>query len=326
MIQNTLRPAFGDLTLEPLVSVILQTYNHEPYIEEALAGIVCQQVDFGVEILICEDCSTDRTRELVVDFERRHPGRVRLFLSKTNQNDNEVFTRAWKVARGRYLTCMDGDDYWTDPLKLQKQVRFLEEHPEVFICAHAVSQIDETGAIIKESKFDIYADEYLSQGDLVSGAGHPMPALSVLFRNNGQIPPYTLFNDVFNSDTFMFAFFGNFGGGFISREIMGVHRVHGGSTWALLSNSVSADYRNVALRRIPSAIKPSLRSAAYLGLLRHSRFEDHRLSRKMRDVPVSILMMLFWLRWRSALYIAPPRIKRVMQAAQRLWNGSDRAP
>ena len=306
--------------MEPLVSVILQTYNHEPYIEEALAGILSQQVDFGVEILICEDCSTDRTRELVVEFERRHPGRVRLFLSKTNQNDNEVFTRAWKVARGRYLTCMDGDDYWTDPLKLQKQVRFLEEHPEVFICAHAVSQIDETGTIIKESKFDIYADEYPQSGG--PGVGGRPPHASPLRYSSGttvRFRLYALFNDVFNSDTFMFAFFGNFGGGFISREIMGVHRVHGGSTWALLSNNVGADYRNVALRRIPGVIKPSLRSAAYLGLLRHSRFEDYRLCRKLRDVPVSILMMLFWLRWPSALYIAPPRIKRVMQAAQRLW-------
>jgi glycosyltransferase involved in cell wall biosynthesis len=99
----------------PLVSIILLTYNHRPYIEDAVAGILAQRVAFNYEILICEDCSTDGTREFVVDLQRQHPDRIRLFLSERNQNDNEVFTRAWRFYIGRYIAFIDGDDYWTEP-------------------------------------------------------------------------------------------------------------------------------------------------------------------------------------------------------------------
>ena len=115
----------------PLVSVIVVTYRHEAFIAQAVESALSQKTDFPIEILISEDCSPDRTREIVTDLQRRHPETIRLFLSERNQNDNEVITRAWKVARGRYIACLDGDDYWTDPLKLQKQVEFLDQHPDI---------------------------------------------------------------------------------------------------------------------------------------------------------------------------------------------------
>jgi len=308
---------------EPLVSIILVTYNHAAYVRDAIAGIFAQDVSFGHEILICEDCSTDGTREMVVTLQQEHPERIRLFLTERNQNDNDVFTRAWQVARGRYIAYLDGDDYWTDPGKLGKQVAFLEQHPEVFVCGHAVRQIDHTGKVLKESKFDIYSDVELSPEVMASGLGCPLPALSVLFRNNGRLPPSRVFNKVFNADTFMFAFFANFGGGFVSREIMGVHRVHPGSVWSLLDDKRSADLRNSTIRRIPRVITPRLRAVSYWGLLQHSRFEDYRLSRKLRDIPVAVVMMAVWLRWQSALFLVPPRYQKWVRAAWRLFHSKD---
>jgi glycosyltransferase involved in cell wall biosynthesis len=294
-----------DRPLTPLVSIIVVTYNHEGFIQDAIDGILSQRVDFDYEILVCEDCSTDRTRDLVLDIQRRHPDRVHLFLSTSNQNDNQVFTRAWKVAQGRYIAFIDGDDFWTDPLKLSKQVAYLENHPEVFVCGHAVRQIDHTGKVLKESKFDIFEDQHLSQEELASGTGYPIPTLSLLFRNNRQIPDHAVFNKVFNADTFMLAYFSNFGRGFISREVMGVHRVHPGSVWSLLGDDASADYRNATLRRIPVVIEPPLRALAYYALLRHSLYEDRRFIRKVCDIPFSVVMMLIWLRRRSIAFLAP---------------------
>src|SRR5262245_39450314 len=131
-----------------LVSVLLVTFNHESYIEQALEGIMAQQATFPIEVLISEDCSSDRTRVIVQKFPEEYPDHVRLFLSERNLNDNTVTTRAWEAARGRYIAMLDGDDYWTDPFKLQKQIDFLEEHPDIFVCGHAVDIIDETGHII----------------------------------------------------------------------------------------------------------------------------------------------------------------------------------
>ena len=88
---------------------------------------------------------TDGTRGIIRKFHEQNPGRVRLFLSHRNLNDNSVMTRAWQCARGRYIAILDGDDYWTEPHKLQRQVDFLEQHPETFLCGHAVNVIDETG-------------------------------------------------------------------------------------------------------------------------------------------------------------------------------------
>jgi hypothetical protein len=202
-------------------------------------------------------------------------------------------------------------------------VALLDARPDVFACGHAVRQIDHTGAVLKESKFDIYDDIELSQEELASGTGRPLPALSVLFRNNGQVPPSRIFNDVFNADTFMFAFFANFGRAFISREVMGVHRVNPGSLWSNLSDQASADRRNVTLRRIPRVITPGLRSVAYWGLLQHSRFEDYRRWRKVRDRAWAVIMIIVWLRWRSALFLAPPRYHAWIRAAWRLLHRSE---
>ena len=95
----------------PVVSVVLLTYDHERHIAQAIESVLAQRADFGVELLITEDCSTDRTREIVLAFAAEHPGRIRTFLSERNLNSNEVTARAIRAARGRFLAFLDGDDF-----------------------------------------------------------------------------------------------------------------------------------------------------------------------------------------------------------------------
>jgi len=128
------------------VSVCLVTYNHEAYIAQAIESVLMQETEFEFELLITEDCSTDGTRDILADYERRHPGRIRLFLSPENLCTNEVFSRAAREARGEYVAVLDGDDYWTSPLKLQKQVEFLDAHPECSMCFHNVMRVHEDPA------------------------------------------------------------------------------------------------------------------------------------------------------------------------------------
>ncbi len=114
---------------QPLVTVLIVTYNHRRYITAAVESVLTQRTRFPVEILISEDASTDGTRDIVTGYADRHPERIRLLLSERNIRSNEVVARGLRQARGRYVALLDGDDFWCDPDKLQRQVDFLEGNP-----------------------------------------------------------------------------------------------------------------------------------------------------------------------------------------------------
>ena len=118
------------LSKNSLVSVHMITYNHEPYIFQAIEGVLTQETDFPIELIIGEDCSTDRTREIVLDYQRKYPEIIRVIISDKNVGMHNNSRRTDKACRGKYIAFCEGDDYWTDPLKLQKQVDFLEKHSD----------------------------------------------------------------------------------------------------------------------------------------------------------------------------------------------------
>jgi glycosyltransferase involved in cell wall biosynthesis len=117
------------------LTVLVVTYNHAPFIEQALDSVLAQETDRPIEIIISEDASTDATREIVTAFAAREP-RARLLLSPRNLRSNEVVARGIRNARGRYLCILDGDDYWTSPSKLERQAALLDAHPEITAWFH----------------------------------------------------------------------------------------------------------------------------------------------------------------------------------------------
>lgn len=122
--------------MEPLLSVVTITYNHEPYIAKCIEGVLMQKVNFPMEFIIAEDCSTDGTRAICEEYAAKYPELIRLITSETNIGYNPNELRAMKAAKGKYIAYCEGDDYWTDPLKLQKQVDFLESHSDYSVCFH----------------------------------------------------------------------------------------------------------------------------------------------------------------------------------------------
>lgn len=106
------------------------TYNHAPYIAQAIEGVLRQETSFPFELVIGEDCSTDGTREIVFDYQKKYPGIIRVITSDKNVGACKNGFRAQKACRGKYIAYCEGDDYWHHPQKLQKQVDYLESHPE----------------------------------------------------------------------------------------------------------------------------------------------------------------------------------------------------
>lgn len=130
----------------PLVSVCIQTYQHKDYIKDALDSVIMQETDFQFEILIGEDESTDGTREICIEYAKQCSDKIRLFLNSRKNviHINGQPTGRWnfinniKNAKGKYIALLPGDDYWTDPHKLQKQVDLLESRPDASMCHHDV--------------------------------------------------------------------------------------------------------------------------------------------------------------------------------------------
>lgn len=132
---------FSRLSEKPLVSICCITYNHERFIRDAIEGFLMQKTDFPIEILIHDDASTDGTANIVRAYQEKNPHLIRAIYQKENQHSQgkKVIHTLFRMVRGTYIAHCEGDDYWTDPLKLQKQVEFMEAHPECSICCHGVT-------------------------------------------------------------------------------------------------------------------------------------------------------------------------------------------
>ena len=127
------------------VSVICNAFNHGRYIRDALNGFVMQKTDFKYEVLVHDDASTDNTADIIREFEEKYPDIIKPIYQTENQYSKDVWiTDVYQVRRskGKYLALCEGDDYWTDPDKLQKQYDALESHPEIDICVHASTLVN----------------------------------------------------------------------------------------------------------------------------------------------------------------------------------------
>jgi|TARA_B110000879_G_scaffold211061_1_gene302659 glycosyltransferase involved in cell wall biosynthesis len=123
------------------------TYNHEAFIREALDSVLCQNVDFTYEIVIGEDCSPDNTRAIIKEYEALHPDLIKpIYHEKNVGASRNAYEFTLPKCQGKYIAVLEGDDYWTDPNKLQKQVDFLEENPNFSACGHQAEVIYEDGS------------------------------------------------------------------------------------------------------------------------------------------------------------------------------------
>lgn len=126
---------------ELLVSVCMVTYNQEKFIAEAIESVLMQQTDFAFELVIGEDHGTDRTLEICQSYQEKYPDIIKLNIRDHNIGAQPNFINTYNLCQGKYVAICEGDDYWTDPLKLQKQVSFMEQHPDYSMCAHAASTL-----------------------------------------------------------------------------------------------------------------------------------------------------------------------------------------
>ena len=216
------------------VSVLVMTYNHAAFIAEALRSALAQQVSFDYEIVVSEDASTDGTREIVRDFQRKHPDTIRLLLSERNIRTNEVVARGIRAARGRYIALLDGDDYWTSPHKLERQAEFLDTHPECAICFHNATVVHEDGRRAPWNWTPAHQKPISTLEDM--WMGNFIATSSTMFRRGlfGEVPDwYDSFFPI--TDWPLHILNAEHGAIGYLAEVMSVYRFHAGGLYSSLS-------------------------------------------------------------------------------------------
>lgn len=131
-----------------MVSINCLTYNHEKYIRKCLDGFLMQKTNFKFEVLIHDDASTDHTADIIREYEKKYPDIIKPIYQKENQYSKGVkisFTYQYPRAKGKYIAVCEGDDFWTDELKLQKQFDALENNQDCWMCVHKVQHVSENG-------------------------------------------------------------------------------------------------------------------------------------------------------------------------------------
>jgi glycosyltransferase involved in cell wall biosynthesis len=213
------------------VSVMMITYNHERFIAQAIDSVLAQRVNFDYEIVIGEDCSTDGTRAIILDFQRRHPRRIVPLLRDQNIGAMRNLESTLAACRGRYLALLEGDDYWTCDEKLQRQVDFLDSKPDCAICCHRVEFLNETGSAYEDLLCCRPAGSYTIV-DLLR-ENFVMTCSTVLRRDLVPALPRWLLKMKLG-DLPMFALAARHGTIELMDEVMAVYRVHSGGTWSSL--------------------------------------------------------------------------------------------
>lgn len=173
---------------KPLVSICCISYNHEHYIKDALDGFIMQNTNFLYEIVISDDCSKEGTRKVIEEYKKKYPSLIRDVSPEKNMGSSENFIYVQQCAKGKYIAICEGDDYWTDPLKLQKQVDILEADETLMACCTDRSVVDNKGYLLIDKKGDVVPNCIEGRYNLRDffQDNHQYPTLTVVYRNIHQ--------------------------------------------------------------------------------------------------------------------------------------------
>ena len=208
------------------------TYNHEDYIKKAVESVLMQKTNFEYELVIGEDCSRDRTRKILLELKEKYPKRISLLLQEKNIGMMENFFQTYEECKGEYIAILEGDDYWIDPYKLQKQVDFLEVNPNFVMCTHnsqIIYEDDPDRIEYRVPRFREFKKDVLNIEDQIVAKIYYHTS-SVVFRNNNIRIPGFLINLDCSGDILLFTLLSVQGKIKYFDEVMSVYRRHNSGT------------------------------------------------------------------------------------------------
>ncbi len=246
----------------PLVSIICNTYNHRKFIEQAIRSFLNQKGNFPFEILIHDDASTDGTQEIVKEYQRKYPSLIKPIYQTENQYSKGIkpaFVYQYPRAKGKYIALCEGDDYWTDPFKLQKQVDFLESNPEVVMCFHGFDRLENDKSTdsklynhLHHSPFTIFEQKEFLQLHV--------QFLTIMFRQNVKFP---MISSEINGDVFVLTHLSEVGKCAYLNFNGAVYRYHQNGVFRKMSRIGQINSSIKTRKIISDQVKPRTRKFLY---------------------------------------------------------------
>ena len=296
-------------TLELMVSIRCFVYNHEPYLRQCLDGFVMQRTNFRFEAIVHDDASTDGSAAIIREYAAKYPDIIKPIYETENQyskRDGSLRRIMDAHMRGKYVAYCEGDDYWTDPLKLQKQVDFLETHPDFSLCTHHFRSYcqntkelapDWVGYKKEDFEFDLLY--------FVSRKAWVTQPLTFLYRRSAYVfeefKQYKLSKDV----TLVYHLLKR-GKGMLLKDDMGVYRLHDGGVWMGVKKEqrITAEikyalaiYEVEKSREAAMFIRGSIYGFGYIGLkylLRHYKPYFNAIRIVMTELGIKVTMKIIF--------------------------------
>lgn len=215
----------------PIVSVCMITYGHEQFIEQAILGVLQQKTNFNIELIIADDASPDDTEKVVERISQSHPNGkcIKYFRHQKNKGMSRNFIWALQKCTGKYVALCEGDDFWTNPDKLQIQVDYLEVNTSVAGCFHDAITVDEHGNKLKDNYFDSPQETY-NQRDCLTKYGARYATCASMFRGDvlKKLPPWFIQSACDYTLDILITSFGDIAH---INGTMAAYRIHSGGVW-----------------------------------------------------------------------------------------------
>jgi len=219
---------------EVLLSINCIAYNQEQYIGQALDSLMAQRTDFRYEILVHDDASTDGTAAVIRSYAERFPDYIKPVYQAENQHSQGI--RVGTVfnlprARGKYIAYCEGDDFWTDALKLQKQVDYMESHPDCSFCFHAVQLVNRQGKPTRQFMRPFRSSRLVPIEDLIKGGGRFLGTNSTVYRRELMNTPPDFYLNAPVGDFPLVLYLATQGEVYYMDEIMSAYRTGVPGSW-----------------------------------------------------------------------------------------------
>lgn len=268
-----------------ILSVCVRTHNQENFIAEALDSVLIQRTDFDFEIIVSDDASLDGTVKILKEYQNVHPDKVRLLLSETNIGGPDNLKRVIEASNAKYITCLDGDDFYTDEYKLQKQVDFLEAHPEYAACFHNTWYANENGrlcGLFNRPDFHAVHDarEFIRERWFV-----PIHS-AVLRREYIEFPDW--YNTVMNDDYVVHLSVAKHGPYYFMPDVMVAYRRHAQNTSIAYRNLILTDIQLCTIMENMKSLYPAEYAADF----------DARIAEYKKEIAdLQLLQKQPWRKW-----------------------------
>jgi glycosyltransferase involved in cell wall biosynthesis len=266
------------LPCSPIVSVLMLAYNHGPYVTQAIESVMAQVTEFPIELLIGEDCSNDGTRAIVEDYQRRYPHQIRVISGPKNVGMQRNFLRILEHARGTFIAFCEGDDWWIERNKLQKQYEIMTSSPSISMCVHAAKVFNHRKDKFIAARHRGRRARTLRIEELIQNNGGDVMSCTLFLKRDSLLALSGWLLNFPVGDYPIKIWVASQGGCYYMPEPMGAYRTSTGTSWTSISRSAEE-----AWKIQKQVVEMLLALDRIINLPRASAAFRNQISRSLRD-------------------------------------------